>query len=71
MLRIGFFQVCVDYPKPSTFIHLYFMTFSSTFGSVRPSTTKELGHEPNKNVQEHFNNLLKVVGLRLHIELNS
>jgi len=47
------------------------MTFSPTFGLLRPPTAKELGHKPNNNVQEQFNNLLYVVGLRLHIELNS
>jgi hypothetical protein len=34
------------------------MTFSPPFGPLRPPTPKELGHEPNKNVQEHFNHLL-------------
>jgi hypothetical protein len=47
------------------------MTFSPTFGPLRPPKAKELGHKPNKNIQEHFNNLLYVVGLRVHIELNS
>jgi hypothetical protein len=47
------------------------MTFSPTFGPVRPPTTKELGHKPNKNVQKHFNSLLHVVGLKPHIEMNS
>jgi len=57
--------------EPSSLVHLYFMTFSPTFGLLRPPTAKELGHKPNNNVQEQFNNLLYVVGLRLHIELNS
>jgi hypothetical protein len=36
--------------KPSSLVHLYFRTFSPTFGSLRPPTPKELGHKPNKNV---------------------
>jgi hypothetical protein len=47
------------------------MTISPTFGPLRPPTAKELGHKPNKNVQEHFSNLLYVVGLKVQIELNS
>jgi hypothetical protein len=39
-------------------VHLYFMTFPPTFGPPRPPMAKELGHKRNKNVQEHFNNLL-------------
>jgi hypothetical protein len=44
--------------EPSSLVHLYFMTFSPTFGPLRLPMAKELGHKPNKNVQEHFNNLL-------------
>jgi hypothetical protein len=42
------------------------MTFSPTFGQLRPPTAKELGYKPNMNVQKHFNNLLYVVGFRLN-----
>jgi hypothetical protein len=54
--------------EPSSLVHLYFITCFPTIGPPRTLMAKEFGHKPNKNVQEHFNNLL--VGLRVHIELN-
>jgi hypothetical protein len=44
--------------EPSSLVHLYFMTCFPTIGPLRTLVAKELGHKPNKNVQEHFNNLL-------------
>jgi hypothetical protein len=62
MLRIGFFQVWVD---------LYFMKNFPNIWASKASNNLGIGTQTQKNVQEHFNNLLYVVGLRLHIELNS
>jgi hypothetical protein len=44
--------------EPSSLVNLYFLTCLPTIGPLRTLMAKELGHKPNKNVQEHFNNLL-------------